>query len=140
MFNTKLKAVTSPRFPDFDKEMRVFDDMFESMFASTMKGFAFPPTNLEKTQDGYIIEMALAGYKREDISVFQEGNVLEISANKQEKDGEMVYRGIRARSFTKQFILDNNAEVTDVSLTDGMLTVIIKQANPKPKRLEFKVN
>lgn len=140
MYSARL-LTTKNAISDFDSLFREMDSIFESTFPQVAT--SFPPTNLEKTQDGYIIEMALAGYGREDISVSQEGETLIVSAEKQRsaerEDTKNIYRGIRASAFTKKFTLDKSAEVTSVTLTDGILTVNIRQAAPELKKLNFEI-
>lgn len=137
----KSKYLTANNVSPFDRVFGDIDKIFEDAFPRIAT--PFPPTNLERTQDGYIIEMALAGYKRENISVSQEGNILTIAADKQddksESSSKVIYRGIKASSFRKSFTLEKTAEVSDVTLTDGILTVKIRYDAPECKKLNFEI-
>lgn len=122
---------------DFD---RLFSDA-EKMWASISPNIQYPPTNIIKTNDGYTIEMAIAGYKKEDVSVAQEENILTISGKKQEQQSEDNYisKGISYKNFTKSFVLDKSCEIKEVTLTDGMLNVMIHRPKPDKKIKTFDI-
>lgn len=129
------------RITKFDSQFdSLFNDMFHGVFADS-KQHTYPPADIIKTKDGNIIRMAVAGYNKKDINVSLEDWVLTISGKKQEglTGVEYIHQGISQKSFTRHFTLEKSAEITDVSLTDGMLTVTIKQNEPKPKRIDFDI-
>lgn len=138
-FFSDMDAYTASRGlkADFD---RFFLDA-EKMWSSISPNVQYPPTDIMKTEDGYVIEMAVAGYKKEDITVTQEENVLTISGKKQEqKTGEQyISKGISYKNFTKSFVLDKSCEVEDVTLTDGMLYVKIRRNKPDKKSITFEI-
>lgn len=115
----------------FKRTFENFDRLFGNM---SPRNDSFPPTNIKKTNEGYIIELALAGYKKSDISIDQVGDELTIKAKKTEETAEnsetYIHKGISSKSFYRSFYLGKGAEVTLVTLTDGILSVTISRNKP----------
>ncbi len=148
MFKTKTSKVMGTNLALYDAfaGLKPFSDDFFSEFDRLFSGIyadaqQYPPTNTKKTQDGYIIEMALAGYKKEDISVTKQNDVLTISAKKQDEaaDEQYIHKGISYRSFSRSFTLGKASEVKDVTLTDGLLVVTITRDKPESKLITFEI-
>lgn len=126
-----------------------FDDMFdqfENMLGNgglTMQS-NYPPYNIRKTgKDNYAIEVALAGFNKDDVEVEFEDNLLTVrtkqvnkSDNKNE-DGEVIHRGISQRQFARSFSIADDVKVNGAELRDGLLTVSCERILPdhKKKRL-----
>lgn len=109
----------------------------------------YPPHNLIKLQggDSYIIEMAVAGFKREDIEVTLEENTkLIVTARKLAKDhlpsgAEYIYNSLASRNFSKRWVLAENIRVESVGLEDGILSIRLTKyvpENKRARRLEIK--
>ena len=104
----------------------------------------FPPFNIIKEGSKTIIEVALAGYNKNDISVVIEDGVLSIegtghSERVGDKDSH-VHRGIASRRFTRQFTLGEHVEVNSATMENGMLTVELEVVLPpekQPKHIEI---
>jgi molecular chaperone IbpA len=83
----------------------------------------------------------LAGFKREDISVEQEKNVLTIKGSSEsENETTYIHKGIGARSFARTFSLSEFMEVAAVAMSDGILKVLVIRNVPeeaKPKTFEI---
>lgn len=118
------------------------DDFFN--FASQLMTEApvkFPPYNINRLDEyQYTIEMALAGYKKEDIEITSHDGVLTVKSVKQEhpEDSSVtsVHKGISSRSFSKSFGLADNVVVNKASLENGMLTIHLEQIVPEEKKLK----
>ena len=97
----------------------------------------YPPHNVIKTKDGYLVEMAVEGWKIEDLTVTVENKKLRVSGNTDaaEEDREYAYRGIGKRAFDRSFILGNDLEVTGSSLKDGILSISMLSTLPEPKKI-----
>lgn len=104
----------------------------------------YPPHNLiQRGEDTYFIEIAVAGFSADDITVEQEENVLTISSeDKIEKEpGGIIHKGIATRKFKKQFTLGDYIEVTQVDLENGILTVKCERHIPEEKKpKKFAIN
>jgi len=104
----------------------------------------YPPHNLIQESDTeYRLELALAGFTKEEVKVVQEEQRLTISGNNSEKEGNenILHKGIASRAFTKTFDLAENIEVTEASFENGMVIIKLRQDIPEdkmPKLIEFK--
>jgi molecular chaperone IbpA len=101
----------------------------------------YPPYNLvEVSEDTYMIELALAGFKKEDISIEQEKNVLTIKGSSEEDENKYIHKGIGARAFTRAFSLSEYMNVAGVVMENGVLRVLIVKLVPeeaRPKTFEI---
>ena len=142
IFN-QLRPVTVGFDNVFDHFERMFDEDFTSFNAPT-----FPFYNIVKQgKNKFAIELALAGYSKDDIEVNLEDGVLSIKSKKEEKtdekdeDGEIIHKGIAKRYFSKSFTIADDVEVKGAELKDGLLRVALERIVPehkKPKTIEVK--
>lgn len=98
---------------------------------------AYPPHNLVKEGDEkYKIELATAGFTKEELEVKTEHSKLTISGKKANEEDEesIVHKGIASRAFSKSFALAEDVVVDDVSLKDGMLTINLQKVVPEDKK------
>jgi len=124
---------------------------FENAFAAldnaahllTATQTAFPPVNVIKHDDyNFTVELAVAGYKQDEIEITSERNSLKVKGKKTEAD-ERTYlvKGIAGRQFARQFVLSDTVVVRDASLADGILTIKLENVIPeeqKPRKIEIK--
>lgn len=105
----------------------------------------FPPYNIKKVEDNkYVIEMAVAGFGRQDIEITLEENKLLIKGNtkvdSEETDkSQYLYQGIAARNFTRAFTIADNVEIKDAELINGMLKVWLDHMVPEKKVKKIEV-
>ena len=111
-----------------------FEDMFSRLdaLASNPNG-NYPPYNIKKLDDTkQVLEVALAGFHKEDIEVSVEKKVLNINVSKTPDDvGEYVHRGIAQRSFSRNWQLSEDTIVDEVSYMDGLLRVTLRREVPE---------
>ena len=125
--------------PIFSSLFVGFDRLFENMAqlsAGSKSLPSYPPFNVVKDGDHYIVEVALAGIDKKDLNVEVQENTLSISydsSNKEESDNKL-YRGIAQRSFRRQFSLAEDVEVTGASFKNGMLRIDLEKIIPEEKR------
>ena len=112
-----------------DEWFRRFDTAFESHTN-------YPPYNLVKESSiDFRLEIALAGYKREDIEVTTEWNKLFVEAKKvSDTDDEYLHQGLAKRAFTRTWTLSDDVEVCDTAFVDGLLTIKIKRVIPEHQK------
>ena len=94
----------------------------------------YPPYNIETTGEGaYRIEVAVAGFKPEELSVDVKENVLTVIGRKAANDEPKTYlhRGLAARNFERRFQLADYVVVTDASLANGLLAIALKRELPE---------
>ena len=122
-----------------------FDDVFdhfESMFDYDMVNVSnYPPYNIVKTGDNkFDIEVALAGFNKKDINVTSENGILTIESKQEDKsedkDGEVLHKGISKRYFKKSFTIADDVEINGAELKDGMLRVSMEKIVPEAKKLK----
>lgn len=102
----------------------------------------FPPYNIKKTADNtYVIEIAVAGFGKQDIEVEMQDGVLTIkgatSLDTLTKDGADVtylHKGIADRAFTRKFALSDTIEIKNAELLNGMLKVWLENIIPEAKK------
>ena len=124
-----------------------FESFFERFHRSNTINAGFPHYNIIKKagEDKYILEMAVAGYKKSDVVVEVQDGVLSIGgeqgASLSEHVENFVHKGIAKREFRKQFQLSEYVECTGAKLEDGMLKVELNYNPPedkKPKKITIK--
>ena len=94
----------------------------------------YPPHNVYKDGDNYVVEIALAGWEEDDISVIVENLELTIKGEKQDSDTppkHMSYKGISTKNFSKKFVLAPHYVVTDATFKNGLLTIEVKYLLPE---------
>jgi len=121
-----------------------FDEMFsqfESMLGNSgMVQSNYPPYNIRKAgKDKYAIELAVAGFKKDDVELELEDNLLTVKTKKidktVEKDGdEIIHKGISQRSFSRSFTIADDVKVTGGELKDGLLTISCEKIIPEQKK------
>lgn len=96
----------------------------------------YPPYNLVKeSATEFRLEIALAGYKREDIEVSSEWNTLSIEAKKiDDSSCEYVHHGLAKRAFTRTWTLSDDVIVGDVYFVDGLLTIRLNRVIPEHQK------
>jgi len=118
-----------------------FNETFNRLEALAGGGTNYPPYNIVNGSDGRTtLEVALAGFSREDIEVETERNVLTVSARKAPEDKERNYehKGISYRTFSRNWQMADDVEVEDVKFVDGLLTItLVKHLPEKQKRKKW---
>jgi molecular chaperone IbpA len=118
---------------------RIFDLLNDSSQVLEGQG-DFPPYDIARTgEETYRISIALAGFAPESITVTAQQNLLRISAQKPEGTGvEYLHQGIPARSFERQFSLEDHVEVEGATFDNGLLQIELIRRIPekmKPRRI-----
>ena len=115
-----------------------FDHLFDELEKITNHANdTYPPHNVIKSDDmKYDIELAIAGFSKDDITIELKEHVLYIKGDREKRrnDEAYVHKGISGRKFSKSFRLSEYAEVSGADLTDGILTVSIEVVLPEEKR------
>jgi len=121
---------------------------FEQLFRHLDGGNAsYPPHNLVRLKGGekFVIEIAVAGFSRDEIDVtLEDQNKLTVSAKKRTDaayEGEYLYHSLAQRQFTKRWVLAEDIRVEGVELEHGILTIKLAKfvpENRRARRLEIK--
>jgi len=121
---------------------RVFDQL-TAYAANNATSSGFPPYNIRKGGDyTYAIEMALAGFSKDDIEIeVAEGLLTVRSVKENDENDSNIYRGISYRKFNRKFTLADDIVVNDASLENGMLRIDLERIVPdakKPRKITIK--
>ena len=122
------------------------DDIFYRLHSYGMGSVneAYPPYNLVKESEvKWRIEMALAGWGKDEIEVSTESNVLLVrsKAAKNKGEEEYMHRGVATRTFARGFNLSDDVEVGTVSFKNGMLMVELRKIIPDHQKLKvYEIN
>jgi|TARA_B100001079_G_scaffold259417_1_gene258566 molecular chaperone IbpA len=116
-----------------------FDSIFDRFFEMDLtRDSGYPPYNIRKINDAqYVIEIALAGFSKQDIEVeVTEGALTIRSKREEELDSEesFVHKGIAKRDFLRSFTLSDDIIVKGADLKDGMLTIDLEKVIPDEKK------
>ena len=144
-------------FKDFDRFFVGFDKVAEKMAsvadqAQTLAA-KYPPYNLKKIDENkYTIELAVAGFGKQDLEIEIVDDKLIIKGNTQsgepaEQDSkgdwtwpQVLHQGLAMRPFTRTFTLSDNVEIRGASLLNGILKIVLEAIIPehkKPKKVEI---
>ena len=126
---------------DFDKLFVGFDDQLNRMqklHDDLTKNIPnYPPYNIKKIDDThYTIEMAVAGFGQNEIDIEIDGGKLVVKGNvaSSEADENFLFKGIADRAFTRTFALNDQVEVKDAELFNGMLKIALERLIPEEKK------
>ena len=135
-------------FKDYDKFFVGFDDHINriaKMHDDLTKNIPnYPPYNIKKTGDNtYVIELAVAGFGESEVELTLEDGKLIVKGNAASTDDEsnFLFKGIANRAFTRTFAMDDQIEVQNAEMLNGMLRVFLERIIPeekKPKKIEVK--
>ena len=103
----------------------------------------YPPYNIETVgENAYRIEIAVAGFKPEELNIESRENVLTVQGHKAANDEaaakRYLHRGLAERNFERRFQLADYVVVVDASLADGLLSIALKRELPealKPRQI-----
>lgn len=144
-------------FKDLDKFFVGFEPMVKKFAEATEQATKlttkYPPYNVKKIDDNkYTIEMAVAGFARQDIEIELAGSNLVIKGSVKSFEGTLeelknftsptfLYQGLALRPFTRQFTLADNVEIKNAELINGILKIALESIIPdekKPVKIEIK--
>jgi molecular chaperone IbpA len=125
---------------------RVWDDLFmigfDKLLDKTINNTGFPFYNVSKMNDNeFEVEIALAGFSKDDIEIEEKKSSLIISGNAKDNTKDYVYKGISSKSFTRSFALAEHVHVKDAYMNNGMLSIKLVRDIPEeeqPKRITVK--
>ena len=134
-------------FAPFRRSTVGFDRLFD-MLETNAAGQAqenYPPFDLIKTGDNdYRIQLAVAGFRPDEIDITAQQNVLVVTGKKaeesEEKGSDFIYRGIATRSFERRFGLADHIQVKGADLKDGLLLIELVREIPeamKPRKIDI---
>ena len=110
------------------------DDYLDRFFNAPTQTSNYPPYNLVQLNNHESrLEIALAGFKKDEVKVYTEFGKLYVEGKKEESEdvGEFVHKGLAQRSFERVWTVSDDTKVGSVSFIDGLLSVELKKIVPK---------
>jgi len=144
---TNITSLTSAYFDRLLPTALGFENAFATLDNAahllTATQNAFPPVNVIKHDDyNFTVELAVAGYKQDEIEITSERNSLKVKGKKAETDERnYLVKGIAGRQFSRQFVLSDTVVVRDAALADGILSIQLENVVPeeqKPRKITIK--
>jgi molecular chaperone IbpA len=138
---TALRTIDAAHLANISRALVGFDRYFNGHLQPNGN---YPPHNIVKYDDThYGIEVAVAGFSKEEIAVEVDQDQLTIRGKQSVDSDEKTYlhRGLAARDFEQTFTLAEYMNVTGAEVTDGMLKIVIERIIPealKPRQIEVK--
>ena len=123
-----------------------FDRLFNLLDAAATQDTAsgYPPYNIERTdENNYRVEIAVAGFKPEELHIEVNEGVLTVQGRKAANDGperRYLHRGLAERNFERRFQLADHVLVEGADLADGLLTIALRRELPeqlKPRTIQI---
>lgn len=112
--------------------------------ANQPKSANYPPYNLYEGKDKYVIEMAVAGFSKDELDIEVADRKLTVSGERKNEDTEewvdVKHAGLAFRSFKRVFTISENIQIGTVTLKDGVLTITLNVVIPeekKPKKVKI---
>ena len=140
MFGTSSLTLSVPEtakyLADIQRNSIGLDEWFKRFDTAFESHTNYPPYNLVKESDvDFRLEIALAGYKKEDIGVITEWNKLFVEAKKTgNSEDTYLHQGLAKRAFTRTWTLSDDVVVGDVSFEDGLLTIKLNRVIPEHQK------
>ena len=140
MFGTSSLTLSVPETAKYLMEIKRnsigMDEWFKRLDTAYETHTNYPPYNLVKESSvDFRLEIALAGYKKEDIEVTTEWNKLFVDVKKvSDTDDEYLHQGLAKRAFTRTWTLSDDVEICDTAFVDGLLTIKIKRVIPEHQK------
>ncbi len=136
---TNLMRYTASDLPALMKRINEYsigmDDYFDKVFSHFNETNPnYPPYNLVQVSNVESrLELALAGFKKDEVHVYTEYGKLFVEGQKEDKetDANYVYKGLAQRSFQRAWTIADDTEVREVKFEDGLLTVQLKKIVPE---------
>ena len=123
---------------------KFFDDVEKLLSMDIQKtATSFPPHNILRLDESrYIVELAIAGFAKDEVEISVEEGKLTVKGEKKDKDLDVQYihRGIGTRSFTKTITIADTIEVKGAEFKDGILRIGLENIIPehkKPRKIEI---
>ena len=136
---TNIKA-----FGQFSPFSVGFDDIFNTLHRASIPSSNYPPYDILKEDDKYIIRIAIAGFKKSEVDIELDNNTLTVSVCREDKTGiqkaEFLHKGISSKEFYKSFALAEHVEVKKATMTDGILRIMLEKnipENERPKKIKI---
>ena len=137
-FGADWAKTLDPFFVGFDS---TYDRICKTHEELAKIATSYPPYNIKKIDENkYIVELAVAGFTKQDIEITLEDSKMVIKGNCKDDTENYLFKGIAARAFTRTFALTDTIEVKNADMVNGMLKIFLENIIPehkKPKKIDI---
>lgn len=121
----------------------MLDGLFAGTFAASIglnMSQKFPPCNIQNSDDGkgVLIEVALAGFKKDELNVKREGNILSVEGKSKREPKQGGFQQIAYRDFSRKWSVAPNIKIESVTFEDGLLSILLLHDSPLVEQFEIK--
>ena len=123
-----------------------FNSIFDQLHRVSMTENQYPPYNIvDRGDEKYTIELALAGFDENELQVTQlpDNNELVVEGKNEDPDKKYLHKGIASRNFKRSFALSQDVQVTGALMVQGVLSIHLERIVPeerKPRKIEIGLN
>ena len=137
------EVTISTLFPQFNRWAIGFDPMLDTLkhLSQEMRTNGYPPYNIYKDEDTYVLELAVAGFGKEDLTITVKELQMTVEGRLEASEREPIHKGIATRDFKQNFALAEYVIVKGAELKDGLLRITLEQELPvelQPKIIKIK--
>jgi len=115
-----------------------FDRMFDSLMGHSPTPSNYPPYNIVKhSDDKYTIEIAVAGFSKDEIEIETRENMLKVESKSRpdgDDDKEYLHKGVSNRAFKKAFTISDDVVVKGADMNNGLLFIDLERIIPEEKK------
>jgi molecular chaperone IbpA len=138
MTNNLWDLFNDPFFIGFNRQVARMNEVHQNAINQS-----YPPFNIVKIDDdNFCIDIAVAGFSKDDLSVSVEDQTLIVKGEiETDKEDNFIHKGIATRKFTRHFSLAEYIEVKSAEVENGMLCIMLEREIPeakKPKQIKIK--
>jgi len=130
-------------WPQFNRWAIGFDPLLDTFkqVSQLSKTAGYPPYNIYKDEDTYVLELAVAGFGKDDLTITVKELQLTVEGRLEASEKKPIHKGIATRDFTQDFVLAEYVVVKGAELKDGLLRITLEQELPEelqPKVIKIK--
>lgn len=112
-----------------------FDRLFDDMERISNISDNFPPYNVIKSsEDSYIIELAVAGFDKKELSIEFKDSVLKVEGKKETREIDFAHKGISERNFIRSWTLGEHVKVKSAEVSNGLLIISLEREIPEEEK------
>lgn len=141
---TMGKIAFGPAFKEFDKFFVGADSLLDRIsraqqdFAKTVP--AYPPFNIKKVDNRYVIEIACAGFSKSEVEIELDGDKLTVVGRAADDgEGDFLYRGLAKRAFERTFLVNDKIEVKGAEMVNGLLRITLENLVETSKKIKIAI-
>jgi molecular chaperone IbpA len=127
---TALHRMLDPWTVGFQRHLDFFKNLEDVRINSS-----YPPYNIKNLPDDKAqIELAIAGFTKNDVKITYKENIVTVEGNRGEDDADYSHKGIAARNFVQKFAIADDVVVNSATMSDGLLTIDLERIIPEAKK------